>query len=79
MAKNSLTGSIPVSIGAVKALRDLDVSFTGLSGNIPISLRQLRNLEKISIQMTKLASDDVTLMGLKINCDVTRDAHNAIR
>ncbi|CAK9164076.1 unnamed protein product [Ilex paraguariensis] len=55
LSRNSIHGPIPVSIGRLLRLRELDVSRNQLNGSIPLSLGQLSKLEMLDVSHNYLA------------------------
>ncbi|XP_058099637.1 probable LRR receptor-like serine/threonine-protein kinase At3g47570 [Magnolia sinica] len=50
LAGNSLTGPLPVEVGSMKNLPELDISENRLSGEIPVSLGECVSLERLYMQ-----------------------------
>ncbi|CAA7056653.1 unnamed protein product [Microthlaspi erraticum] len=55
MKRNNLTGSIPVEVGHLKALHDLNLSQNFLSGSIPHELSNLTSLERLDLSSNSLS------------------------
>ncbi|CAA0821184.1 Tyrosine-sulfated glycopeptide receptor 1 [Striga hermonthica] len=51
---NSITGNIPVEIGQLKFIMDLDLSHNNFTGSIPDTISNLTNLEKLDLSGNNL-------------------------
>ncbi|KAG2675426.1 hypothetical protein I3760_12G004400 [Carya illinoinensis] len=54
ISNNSLSGTIPIEIGCLKALRMLDLGYNKLVGTIPTEISKLTELEKLDLSANKL-------------------------
>ncbi|KAG5044539.1 hypothetical protein JHK87_008454 [Glycine soja] len=57
LGNNSLNGSIPIEIGKLKVLHQLDLSNNKFSGNIPAEISNLINLEKLYLSGNQLSGE----------------------
>uniref|UniRef100_A0A1J3K8V9 non-specific serine/threonine protein kinase n=1 Tax=Noccaea caerulescens TaxID=107243 RepID=A0A1J3K8V9_NOCCA len=55
LKKNGLTGSIPVEVGQLKVLHELEFSQNNFSGSIPDELSNLTNLERLDLSNNSLS------------------------
>ncbi|ESQ27963.1 hypothetical protein EUTSA_v10018044mg [Eutrema salsugineum] len=53
--KNKLTGSIPIEVGRLRVLHDLEFLQNNLSGSIPDELSNLTNLERLDLSNNSLS------------------------
>ncbi|KAI4384582.1 hypothetical protein MLD38_002713 [Melastoma candidum] len=63
LSNNSLAGSIPTSIGSLKALNFLDLSVNRLSGSIPQELGQAISLRELRLQKNQLSGSVPSSIG----------------
>ncbi len=54
---NGLSGSLPVELGELSQLRDLDLGVNDISGSIPPELGDLGRLESLSLRSNRLRGD----------------------
>ncbi|XP_047156716.1 tyrosine-sulfated glycopeptide receptor 1-like [Vigna umbellata] len=57
LGNNHLNGSIPIEIGKLKALLQLDVKNNSFSGDIPVQFSNLTNLEKLDLSGNQLSGE----------------------
>jgi len=57
LGTNHLSGSIPIEIGQLKALLQLDLKKNNFSGNIPDQISNLVNLEKLDLSGNNLSGE----------------------
>jgi Leucine-rich repeat (LRR) protein len=57
IANNSLCGNIPIEIGGLKLLRQLDLRHNNFSGNIPHQISELSNLEVLDLSTNRLSGE----------------------
>ena len=55
LSNNQLSGQIPTSLGALKALKLFNISSNKLSGKIPTSFGDLENIETLDLSHNKLS------------------------
>ena len=54
---NTLEGPIPISLGELQSLVDMDLSSNNLSGGIPMSLANLKMLSKLNFSFNNLSGE----------------------
>jgi hypothetical protein len=57
LSYNALEGPIPVSLGELQSLQDMDFSSNNLSGGIPMSLENLKMLHHLNFSFNKLSGE----------------------
>ncbi|KAL2336329.1 hypothetical protein Fmac_010775 [Flemingia macrophylla] len=57
LGSNHLSGSIPVEIGKLKVLNQLDLKKNNFSGSIPVQISNLTNLEKLDLSENHLSGE----------------------
>ncbi|KAJ1390783.1 Serine/threonine-protein kinase, active site [Sesbania bispinosa] len=79
LGNNSLNDSIPIEIGLLKVLHQLDLSCNQFSGNIPVQISNLTNLEKLYLSGNQLSGEiPVSLTNLHF-LSVFNVAHNDLQ
>nr|XP_043614466.1 probable LRR receptor-like serine/threonine-protein kinase At3g47570 [Erigeron canadensis] len=63
MGSNRISGSIPPSIGQLKGLELLNISFNSISGVIPPEIGQLENLNELVLGKNRLSSNIPSSLG----------------
>ena len=67
VSSNQLSGALPASLGMLRHLRLLDISFNAkMSGALPPSASQLLHLAELNIQMTDMGPPDGSRSGVEI-------------
>ncbi|XP_054783888.1 tyrosine-sulfated glycopeptide receptor 1-like isoform X2 [Prosopis cineraria] len=57
LRNNSLRGNIPMEIGLMKVLHQLDLGNNNFSGSIPVQISNLTNLEKLDLSGNRLSGE----------------------
>lgn len=57
LRNNSLSGSIPIEIGLMKVLHQLDLGNNNFSGSIPVQISNLTNLERLDLSGNQLSGE----------------------
>ncbi|KAL5171500.1 Tyrosine-sulfated glycopeptide receptor 1 [Glycine soja] len=57
LGSNHLNGSIPIEIGKLKVLHQLDLKKNNFSGSIPVQFSNLTNLEKLDLSGNQLSGE----------------------
>lgn len=57
LRNNSISGSIPIQIGLMKVLHQLDLGYNNFTGSIPDQLSNLTNLEKLDLSDNQLTGE----------------------
>ncbi|XP_020202831.1 tyrosine-sulfated glycopeptide receptor 1 [Cajanus cajan] len=57
LGSNHLNGSIPIEIGKLKVLHQLDLKSNNFSGSIPVQISNLTNLEKLDLSGNQLSGE----------------------
>ncbi|KAI4382912.1 hypothetical protein MLD38_008809 [Melastoma candidum] len=63
LSNNSLAGSIPTTVGSLKALNFLDLSVNRLSGSIPQEIGQATSLRELRLQKNQLSGSVPSSIG----------------
>ncbi|XP_010470124.2 PREDICTED: receptor-like protein 12 [Camelina sativa] len=75
---NKLHGQIPVSIGLLKELRNLNMSSNSFTGHIPYSLANLTNLESLDLSQNKISGEIPTELGALSSLEWINVSHNQL-
>ncbi|XP_050376594.1 probable LRR receptor-like serine/threonine-protein kinase At1g74360 isoform X2 [Argentina anserina] len=63
LTRNSFSGEIPMEIGNIKCMQNLDLSYNNFSGTFPVSLNSVNDLSKFNISYNPLISGVIPSSG----------------
>ena len=77
MFRNSLTGTIPSTIGSIESLEELDLGHNELAGTIPTTFSQLNRLSDLYLDSNHLSMGSATTVPTSTFSSYTLSAFGA--